>query len=295
MPAREVSLVAGSSGVGKTKLIIQIVQALETGTEIFGRATRQTSCLYVACDRGTDSFKRSLDGYGLAYSAFAWASERDIPRAAARTRPYQIMKWAAVRHPEARLVVLDGLSGLVPDFCNYHEVAVMFREVQALCQDQNQTILGTVHATKVKTLDKICNPRERVVGSVAWGGFSEMVVSMDHEDPQDPENPFRVVNVCNHSGPNLRLRVRYNALGRLMVVEQDSDLAELLDQAVLGAIPASGLTKGDVVELARTLGPAITVAAVERWLAQAALDGRLCKTGLTRDTRYLLPGSALVS
>lgn len=288
MPAREFSLVAGSSGVGKTKLTIQLVMALEAGESFFGHPTKPSKCLYVACDRGRDSFKRSMDAYGLAYDAFAWVVERDAPALSTETllsRPAQILEWTHRKHPGTKLVVLDGLSGLVKDVCDYQGVKAMVRQCQDRCESFDMAVLGTVHATKIRTLDKICNPRERVLGTVAWGGFSEMVISLDHEKPEDPQNPFRVVNLCNHSGASLRWRVVCDSQGRLVEVDAERDLLDILD-GIVGQIPPEGLDRDQLETLASGIGEAVNRRTFYDWVARAIDSGILRRQGHTRDVRY---------
>lgn len=288
MPAREFSLVAGSSGVGKTKLTIQLVMALESGEKFFGHSTTQARCLYVACDRGRDSFKRSLDAYGLGYESFAWVVERDAPAISTEltlSKPAQILEWTHRKHPGTRLVVLDGLSGLVKDVCDYQGVKAMIRQCQDRCESFDLAVLGTVHATKIRTLDKICNPRERVLGTVAWGGFSEMVISLDHEKPDDPMNPFRVVNLCNHSGASLRWRVVCDSRGQLVEVNEERDLLDMLD-GIVDQIPTTGLDRGQLDALAAEIGPAANKRTIDQWAARAIDSGILRRQGHTRNLRY---------
>jgi hypothetical protein len=288
MPAREVSLIAGSSGVGKTKLTIQMARAILEGKDFLTYRTVRTPSLYVACDRGHDSVLRSLFAYGLKEDSFEWLTEDSIPSQLGRMpRPVQILNYINRKFPQIRFVVLDGFSGLVQDVSDYQEVKSMIRGTQNCCQKFDLTVLGTTHSTKIKTLDKICNPRERVLGSVAWGGYSEMVISLDPEDLEDVTNPFRIAHVCNHSGANLRLRLKFDSSGALVVVNEETDLFDLF-ALKLGSLPEEGVSREDFGHFIQSSLGQVSERSADRLLARALELGLLRKEGQTRSTRYFL-------
>jgi len=284
MPAREINLIAGASGAGKSRFGIQLGGAVQAGEPFFGRATSPTKVLFVCCDRGEDSFKRSLDAYHLPYDTFKWVTESDIPFGLRKSRPFQILDWASTKHPENRLVILDGFSGLVKNINDYSEVRGMLWECQSLLRARNFNLLGTTHATKIKTLDQILNPRERVLGSVAWGAGAEMVVSLDAKDPKDPTNPLRVASFCSHSGAPFQLELQFSKLGALELADPEQDLLDLFDKAV--PIRPEGVSRADIQESGEKLLDGVSVRTIDRWINHALETGIIRKEGRTSSVRY---------
>jgi hypothetical protein len=113
-----------------------------------------------------------------------------------------------------------------------------------------------------------------------------MVISLDHEAPDDPQDPFRIVNLCNHSGASLRWRVAYNSKGQLVEADLDRGILGILDSKLLPQISPLGLTRPELDVLADEIGPAASRRVLDQWLQEAVDSGELRRTGRTRDTRY---------
>jgi len=191
-PAREVHLFVGPSGVGKTRFLFQLIADWVQGKPIFGHKSYPVPFVYVSCDRSLDSVNRTLEQLGIT---------TEIPRFSPVDMEYMetldtILKKVESDFPESRVLFIEGIASLVDGgkVNDYHIVSRFLKRLTRLCKKNDWTIIGVGHATKTKENERYLNPRERCLGSVAWGGFSETVVMLDSVDPGNKEK-FKYRNV----------------------------------------------------------------------------------------------------
>jgi hypothetical protein len=203
MPSLEVHLFGGPPGIGKTQLMLQILPAIERGEMVFGHKARPTKCIFVSCDRGERAHLRRLDNLGITH----WFPENPPPG----VFPFysglttndnvgytleSIVKGCAVGFPDRELLFIDGFGSLCTESKDYNDVGKFLRLATQLCVRYNVTIIGSVHSPKAKEGQTYTNPREQILGSQAWGGFSDLLIGMQPADPKDPMNPRRLVHIC---------------------------------------------------------------------------------------------------
>lgn len=273
MPEREVHLLAGAAGAGKTTLAMQILSAIQSGTDVFGYRTHPTKVVIVSNDRSVASHSRMIDGMSVPADRFQFFSQRnrfaDIET---------IVKNCAMSYPGCRLIFIDGFATLVPNgkLSDYNEVANFLRRCGRLCEDYNMTILGSVHATKTKEGERFPNPRQRVLGSVAWAGFSDLILVVDPAKPDDPNDPFRIVSVLPRNAGEFNLRFRREN-GLLIPVDEaiEADLLSLLDFWLLGQSFDREFPTREVLQEAKK--HTIPERSAERWLEKACDGGRVAR------------------
>ena len=276
MPEHEVHLIAGPSGAGKSTLAIQLfLKDYLAGNKIFGLDTRTRPVAYVSCDRSLASFRRAMDRHGLPYDAFPASIARSIPAVGVKSKLYSILVWAQAHR--AHLVVIDGFGSLVPGgkLSEYSIVAEFLTEAQRVCEDFDLTILGQVHATKVKDSETISNPRQRILGSVAWAGYSDLIITVDEEDPDNPASSARRVHVLPRDSSPFTLRYNLDAGGRLVSLEDqvELDLHSILD-VMLTKIPLDReLRTQDLILMG--FAEHVGRATIENWITAAVAAGRL--------------------
>lgn len=191
MPAREVHLVVGPSGAGKTTWLVTFLNNWSQGASVFGHASHPAPYRYISLDRSKSSVLRTLDRLGVAHDAFPFYDAP--PSVTSATALTQIIADAKKKHPETKLFVVEGIATRVPDgkANDYKIVADFLLALRRLCEQLDITILGVAHTTKTKGEDKYENPRQRIAGSVAWGGFSETIIVLEPKDAADPEDNTR--------------------------------------------------------------------------------------------------------
>lgn len=281
MPKREVHLLAGPSGAGKTTLAVQIIKSYLAGDLIWSKATNPQGVVYISCDRSMASLHRSLDRHGIDQSQFPAASARVICRSAGLPgKAPQVLKWALDKHPQAHLVIIDGLASLIPEgkLSDYSTVCTFLLYLADWCETNDKTILGLVHATKVKDSEKISNPRQQILGSVAWAAFSDLAIVVNPEDPEDTDNQNRIVRVLPRDAAEFTVRYT-NQSGHLV---EAPDIQELDYQSILYQELAS-FPKDRIIPTREfhELGEKFTIPlrTVERWITAAVEGGRIDRVG----------------
>lgn len=283
LPAREVHLLGGSPGVGKTTFLIQFLDWFRKGEPVFGFRTHpeKGGVLYISCDRSPESFKRALDRLRVPHTAFPWLTDYDIPSGPLGVPRAEVMlEWVHSKHPEVVLVVMDGLSLLVPEGRSgsdggYSSVAKFLRSLRARAAKLGLTVLGTCHANKVKEGESYSNPRDRILGSTAWSGFSDLVLILDPLDPSNPENPVRVLNVLPREAPNQILKFS-NEKGVLVPWEGASE-TEVMDLIQMKFLEFDPEAVWSIKDLHDKIGT-ISRKSVERWVKSALEAGFIVKT-----------------
>jgi hypothetical protein len=185
LPEREVHLLAGPSGAGKTTWLTAFLHSWSHGEAIFGNKSHPAPYLYISLDRSYSSVLRTLDRLGMAHDQFPFYEPPDSITSA--TPLIKIIEDAKKKHPDVRLVVVEGIASRVPDgkSNDYKIVADFLLSLRKTCEKLDITVLGVAHTTKTKGEDRYENPRQRIAGSVAWGGFSETIIILEPKDPED--------------------------------------------------------------------------------------------------------------
>jgi RecA-family ATPase len=283
MPTREVHLLAGPSGSGKTTLAVQMIQNYLVGAPLWGRETFPRGLVYLSCDRSLASVSRALARHSLSPADFPVQIERTIPAAGNQTRLYSLLLWCQANHPGARFIVIDGFASLVPDskIADYGTVAAFLKQAQFLCEQWDLTILGLVHATKVRETDRIPNPRQRILGSVAWAGYSDCVIVLDPEDPEDPKNQNRIVHVLPRDAAEFAVRYE-NQDGRLLEIQPQAE-RDLFGIMYVWLDTINATSTNEMAAFGMSVG--ISKPSVERWIRQALDSGRIVREGRGRYRR----------
>lgn len=263
MPAREVHLLGGPSGAGKTRLTLQGIPEFLSGGSFLGKSVvRPFQIFYFSCDRSPDSFRRNLDFYHLDEGAFPWGTPTNMTTVG-------LLGEIKRSFPDTSLVIVDGFTSLIPGgrINDYKVVADFLVETQKLLQRLDLTLLGIVHTAKIKESEMILNPRQKIAGSVAWAGYSDLIVMINPEDDRSPENQNRIVHVLPRNSAEYTLPMVMRE-GRLE--PNDGELSTL--STLLGEDPIGTLYT--TLQL-RDLAGGTPHASFYRWLKAAIAEGTL--------------------
>jgi len=183
-PTREVHLTGGPSGSGKTTLLMQMLRDWRQGIPVFGMKSNPVPFAYLACDRSIQSIVATLERIKipLDFPLFSLVDKCDATIENLMGDGY-------------KLIIADGLPSLTPHgkISDYGIVADFLRNLTRTCQRFDSTIIGTGHASKVKEGEQFQNPRQRFLGSVAWGGYSDTMILVEPKNPEDVLDPYRTV------------------------------------------------------------------------------------------------------
>lgn len=259
MPCREVHLLGGASGVGKTTLILPMIDKLSRGEDIFGHTCRPTGTTIFCVDRSEAAYTRTIERVGLNPAHFTFYSL--VSEAFQGWTVEQCIRFSVHHHPGNRCVFFEAIMGLLPrggGLNDYASVAAFLTQVRVFAERAGLTVIASCHLTKAKANDKILDPRQRVIGSVAWAAFADCIIMVDHEDQEHPDNPNRIISLLPRDYPNHEFLMYFTARGRLEA----------------GTAPIASKTMADFLTVLMALddGVIVTRGALEKIIEDAGIS-----------------------
>lgn len=222
-PRNEVHLWGGPSHAGKTTLLFQIIDAWRTGKPVFGYQSYPAPFCYVAADRSQASALVTLERVGIDPETFPIISMIDD----GLKNLDQVIAACQGKVPGLEVIFLDGIARLVNGNMNYYETIAEFltQTVQRLQRD-DLTLFGVGHAAKPKEAD-IIGPRQRFIGSVAWGAMSSTMVIVEPIHAKEVHDINRRVYLMPANSPAKMIKYTLDLQGRFMMSSaMEEELAE---------------------------------------------------------------------
>jgi RecA-family ATPase len=180
LPAHEVHLLGGSSGSGKTTLVFQTLADWQDGLPVFGHESHPVPYSYLSLDRSRSSVNRTLERLGLADRLTRIICQEHFKTSATITNVVDV---AARVHPDSKFFVIEGFQTLVGDKGNsYSPVSSLLRHTATICSERQITILGVAHSPKMKMDEGFQHARELILGSVAWGAYSDTIITVQLDE-----------------------------------------------------------------------------------------------------------------
>lgn len=269
LPADGVHLIAGPSGAGKTTWQFQMLQEFAAGLPVLGHETHPGPVFYIAADRSDEDILETMERVGVAPDAFPWASVLETS--------HDAMHALSLVPPGTKLVMIEGMASLVPDgrLSDYKIVASFLKDMMIWSRVHKCAILGSVHATKTKEGEKFENPRQRILGSVAWAAFSGNIILIEPDKPKDIRDRGRNIMVLSRNGAEELHAYEFNDMGRLQPRVAAPEEARRL--VMLSKLPNTAtFTRAEAMEAAKNLG--VTPTTIDRWLTSMVVDGYIAKT-----------------
>lgn len=274
LPRREVHMLAGPSGAGKTTWFLQtFVEQWQERKDVLGYRSFPVPWLYVSGDRSMESCERTLRRIGIPRTKVSIFSCVD-------TRIFNIgtiIKKALEAPVPPQFFFFEGFislmqaGGLKND---YKDVSWFLTGLTATCKEQDITIMGSGHSPKAKSDSFYLSPRERILGSAGWGGFLDTVFMIEPLKPGDVESiPQRRLWVLPRNSSDKYIDLQFNTSGRL--VEADADINFALWTAFISNVGPGGTFKTE--QLLGALTGAMSRATVMRYVEQAVSDGALTR------------------
>lgn len=246
LPSREVSILAGASGVGKSTLIFQLVAAISNGEDDFlgHRIAYPQTVGYLAADRTWDSYTELASRVGLDLSRIQTCSlvdDESIDVMRLERDPMDLLLSLLGRFRGATLIIVDPMVlflGVDPN--RYHEVAPRLIRMGRWCRRNSFTILATHHATKARTDYSFLRPQDRVSGSSALLGFTSSQLFLAGAD--EIRKPYSEFVAVNHNAPPESIKLSRGPNGIFQRWEPQ-DVNGALAATVLTAVAKGATTK----------------------------------------------------
>ena len=241
LPAQQVHILAGASGAGKTTFLLQYLRDFLDGKQFFSHVAKPCGLAYVGADRQEAEYteKFALMGIEPFQLTSIVLNQRYKPRILSKPDKrdellrHMVSEFRACI-PDFGLLVIDPLSPLLPNkLGDYHEVADALVGLTRLCIEEEITIIGTHHATKLKPDTQFVRPQDRILGSAALLGYSG--THMFLSSPQENNEGLYVLTIVPHNAPPETHRLTREKNGRFAVVTDAQGVVE--HHALLRLVP----------------------------------------------------------
>jgi hypothetical protein len=213
-PSREVHLIGGVSGSGKSRWLFDTVLDWEKGIPILGQKSNPIPWVYVASDRSIESVWDTLETMGINPDEVP-----TIPAFGAHKKSFGAII-DEISKVKAQLAIIEGFGKFADPPANGWQVAEFLSNCSALTAPsrefpQGLTIWGVMESPKLKPFEKYDNPRQRISGVAAWAHFSETIVLIEHENPKDLRDPHRAIYICPRNLAAIQKKASFDAEGHL--------------------------------------------------------------------------------
>jgi hypothetical protein len=234
-PSREVHLIGGPSGGGKSTWIFQFLIEWSAGRPIYGHASHPVPYVYISTDRGKDSILRTLERLRInpAHIEFVSTITLDLDTVEA------IIQRVHLKVPNVRVLFIEGMTGLMPESKGkssdggFGHASKFLRHLNKLCSELDITIFAVVHSPKSKEDARYLSPRDRVMGSSAWAAYTETLFLIEPVHADTPS--LRNLIIIPRNAPQETHQLEFNDTGRL--VESNAEITDTIIEAFLGTIP----------------------------------------------------------
>ncbi len=276
MPCREVHILAGASGAGKTSLIVQMIDDLTEGNPLFGLRTMPVKMAYLCNDRSTDDLTRTFERINPKHEIPRY-SMLDDPNFANISGVLNAITILKTLHPDVNFVVFDPISTEIVNGNNPQEVGKFLKSLTILAQKLDITILIIHHTAKTKMDAGYASPREKMAGCGAWGGYSNLNMIITPEVEDDPTNEYRYLHILPRNGANLMIRLLKDERGGLLVAPKAEDKIPAKERIVtedkwLDTMPLGRFHRSEAADgLKKKAGALQRI--LDRWIS----DGKLFK------------------
>jgi AAA domain len=182
LPSREVHILGGMSGAGKTRWILKTLVAWTAGESILGFDSHPVPYAYISGDRSAASVERTCQDIGIPYKDIPFIPIRDLSAKSKQKLTLEFLyRRIQEEQPRAQLIIIEGIARFVAGgkTNDYTAVADFLAGLGGFCTETDRTIIGVCHTAKAKEDAWYEHPREKLLGSGAWGGYSETILFID--------------------------------------------------------------------------------------------------------------------
>jgi hypothetical protein len=279
-PRGRVSVVSGSSGTGKSRLMIDLLRKQETQESVLGHRGAGLRWLVVWADRGNLSNEETLLSMGLTKEEIniGYIKQTVYGVQAIREIKEQMENYERDELPQA--VFVEGGDMLIEDNNKKALVGEFLTAARQLAEHYHVALIFSTGAPKMNKSNAPTARRDMVIGSEQWGRSCDTTVILSFED--------------DGTGGRRKMTVQHrNAAAEVFAMEfKNGRLAEAIDQSAnqdpiwdLIAEQPGEFVATDLLKVVKDqLG--IAKSTFHRRIDQYLQDGKLAQR-IERRTRYL--------
>jgi len=220
LPARQVHLLSGASGSGKTALVSALCAAALNQTPFFSFQVRRPAWVGWLCsDRPVDDHRQWFAAAGLPPDLPCYSMVDDVRQSGKGIRGtkdrFALFTQALGRLvdpvPRDSLLIIDPVSLFVgSNFLDYDRVYTHLFDLNQFCVTRGVTILGLAHAGKQKgdRGQRYARPQDRIAGTTAQTGCAGTTLHLS--PPNETEEDWYEFAWIPHHAPSSGLRLTRN-------------------------------------------------------------------------------------
>jgi len=309
IPRRSINLVVGSSGSGKTNVILPQLDLYAAGESFMGYRIggKPEQLGAITCSQTMDELyyhvlesKFTHLNATKAFPITAWHPAPDVTDLQALQAAYDDLCQHA--NSPVRFLLVDGIQNLMTSgkVNDQHPVKEFFKDMHKFCFQHDLTVLGTIGTAKMKKGESYPLLSERVFGSQLWATESQTLIGVEQMELNLPverrSTMRRIILQPRREAPLVRY-ADFDPTGRLVLadrpdaaeIEAESPTHALLNRRLEAAAPGVQMTKEQFVEWGEAIGCSLRT--VERWLAIVSHPdiSLLIKSGSKKAMLYTKP------
>jgi hypothetical protein len=196
-PKGDVSLIGGSSGVGKTSFVMPMLEQIRRGEDFLGHKTKARDYRVLLHDRSKKATGRTIKALGLTSESAARLVPLSLTQKSADIGT--VLDATLAAHPGAEVWFIEGLDLWIPNMNDSETVQSVLSSIVAVAQRYDVAVLGSVGAPKQKGPDRY-HGRDVLFGSSALARKTETIVALSYHDEKDLKSP-RVCWIMARNGP----------------------------------------------------------------------------------------------
>jgi len=248
LPRDRLHLIAGPSGVGKSTLIFQMVEAIRAGTPFFGFPATPVPILYITADRTRKEHEETCVRVGVDFAGIKVVTMGDY-----LSLPLLVEILDKHAHKDY-LVIVEPLPFFIVDALNRPgnindntQVSRFLSMLKVRCEKEKYTMLGSCHAPKSKEGNNYQMMRERIAGTNAWGAYTATNICLELQDPSDVASPFRAIHFILRNTKSFSKQFQFTDTGRLEICQPGKSNAwAALDKELNNWPPDQTITTDDL-------------------------------------------------
>jgi len=174
-PRGKVSLIAGSSGTGKTILFCHWLEDLRQGQPVLEHPAATADYRIIILDRTVDGLHQSLEHTGLDVDEVTVRAEQigSFDGDPADILERFLYKW---REELPDLVFLEGIDFAVGDMNNPKSVFQFIKKIEPVARLWGVAVVASIGSPKQKAKQEYSLARDQIIGSSAWGRVTDTLI-----------------------------------------------------------------------------------------------------------------------